>query len=217
MAPRTVTGRPTISNTTLSAYTSITLPPFSHIMPGGRSTFDRLLEEQRSRKVGNRRELEYISVTAYSPLHGGVGQRTPAWIVAHLGIGREGQVSEWARLKSGMAVRLFNEGLSEKNHGFKTVWIFGVIGKPYGREPGFHIFWLEPHLFTITWRPIPVRILDTLITIPNHLLPKEYHFSRIHECTLGQRLVHGIPHLQPPLQPWENTWNWKHPEAAKID
>ena len=77
MPPHTVTRRPIISNTTLSAYTSITLPPFGHIMPFGESAFDQLLEEQRNRKIGNRHELDYISVTAYSPLHGGVSQRTP--------------------------------------------------------------------------------------------------------------------------------------------
>src|ERR1700683_1258909 len=99
------------------------------------------------------------------------------WIVMHLGIGREGKVSEWERLKPGMAVRLFDEKLSEKNHGFEMGWIFGVIGKPYGREPGYHIFWLEPHLFTITRHPIPVCILDAVIAIPNHLLHEEYHFS----------------------------------------
>ena len=69
-------------------------------MPFGGSAFDQLLEEQRNKKMGNHCELEYISVTAYSPLHGGVGQRTPTWIVMHLGIGRGegfrvGKVGAW--------------------------------------------------------------------------------------------------------------------------
>jgi hypothetical protein len=34
---------------------------------------------------------------------------------------------------------------------------------------------------------------------------------------LGQRLVAGSPCLQPPLQPWESNWAWKHPEVMKID
>ena len=68
----------------------------------------------------------------------------------HLGIGREGKVLEWARLEPGMAVRLFDEGLSEKNYGFEKVWLFGIIKRPYGQEPGYHVFWLELHLFTIT-------------------------------------------------------------------
>ena len=68
----------------------------------------------------------------------------------HMGIEGEGKVSEWARLEPGMGVRLFDEGLGEKNYGFEKVWLFGIIGRPYGREPGYHVFWLEPHLFTIT-------------------------------------------------------------------
>src|SRR6202044_983462 len=107
----------------------------------------------------------------------------------HMGIEGEGKVSEWARLEPGMGVWLFDEGLSRKNYGFEKVWIFGIIGKPYGWEPGDHIYWLEPHLFTITQCPIPVRILATLIVIPNHLLLEKHYFSQIHECTWGQRLV----------------------------
>jgi hypothetical protein len=49
-----------------------------------------------------------------------------------------------------MGVQLFDKGLSRKNYGFEKVWIFGIIRKPYGWEPGYHIYWLEPHLFTIT-------------------------------------------------------------------
>ena len=169
--------KPNISDATLSAYTSITLPPFSHIMPFGGLAFDRLLDEQRDERIGNRRELDYINVTTYSLLHCGVGQRTPAWIVTHLG--REGRVSEWARLEPGMAVRLFDEELSEKNYGFEKAWIFGTIGEPYGREPGYHIFWLDPHLFTITQHPIPVHTPPVLIAIPNRLLAKQYYLDRI--------------------------------------
>ena len=116
-----------------------------------------------------------------------------------MGIEGEGKVSEWVKLEPGMGVQLFDEGLGEKNYGFEKVWLFGIIGRPYGWEPGYHIFWLEPHLFTITQHPIPVRISATLIAILNHLLPEWYYFNQIHECMLGQRLVAGSPRLQPPL------------------
>jgi hypothetical protein len=98
-----------------------------------------------------------------------------------------------------MGVWLFDEGLSRKNHGFEKVCIFGIIGKPYSREPGYHIYWLEPHLFTITQHPIPVCIPAALIAIPNHLLSEKHYFSQINECTLGQRLVESKSCLQPPL------------------
>ena len=67
-----------------------------------------------------------------------------------MGIEGEGKVSEWAKLEPGMGVQLFDEELGEKNYGFEKVWLFGIIRRPYGQEPGYHIFWLEPHLFTIT-------------------------------------------------------------------
>jgi hypothetical protein len=63
----------------------------------------------------------------------------------HMGIEGEGKVSEWAKLEPGMEVQLFNKGLSRKNYGFEKVWIFKIIGKPYGQESGYHIYWLEPH------------------------------------------------------------------------
>ena len=82
-----------------------------------------------------------------------------------------------ARIKPGIVVRIFDQELSEKNCGFERVWIFGVIGRSHSREPGYHLFWLTPHLMTITEDPIPVCIPAALVVIPNHLLPEEYHLD----------------------------------------
>ena len=136
---------------------------------------------------------------AHSPLHRIASQQTPAWIATHIGIEGEGKVSEWVKFEPGMGVWLFDEELGEKNYGFEKVCLFGIIRRPYGWEPGYHVFWLKPHLFTIRRHPILVRIPTALITIPNHLLPEQYHFDQIHKCTLGQRLVAGSLCLQPPL------------------
>ena len=146
--PRVVDPEPNVLNSTLIEHPSATLPPLDLSIPREKSLFDQLLEGQENRRIGNRREFDYVGVTAQSPLHRTPSQRTPAWIVTHMGIEGEGKVSEWARLEPGMGVRLFDEGLSRMNYGFEKVWIFGIIGKPYGREPGYHIYWLEPHLFT---------------------------------------------------------------------
>ena len=72
----------------------------------------RLLEWQENNRIGDHCELNYVSVTAYSLLRSGV---------THMGVGREGKVSEWAKLEPGMVVQMFDEGLSERNHGFETV------------------------------------------------------------------------------------------------
>jgi hypothetical protein len=147
--PSVINLGPNISNSALTEPLSVTLPPLRLIIPYKKSPFNQLLERQENEGVGNHCEFDYVAVTAHSPLHRVPSQRTPAWIVTHMGIEGEGKVSEWAMLEPGMGVQLFDEGLGEKNYGFEKVWLFGIIGKPYGHEPGYHIFWLEPHLFTI--------------------------------------------------------------------
>ena len=203
--------------TNQSSSTHHWLPHFNHILPPTKSVFDYLLERQENPEIRGRYEFDYIAVTAYSPFHRGEGQHTPAWIITRMGIDGEGKMSEEARIKPGTAVRIFDQELSEKNYGFERVWIFGVIGRPHSREPGYHLFWLTPHLMTITEDPIPVRISAALIAIPNHLLPEEYHLDQLHECSLGQRMLHGTPCIQPPLRPWDRDRVWKHPMMNKVE
>jgi hypothetical protein len=74
----------------------------------------------------------FLCGTAHSPLHHVAGQQTPAWIITHMGIEQEGKVSECTKLELEMGVQLFDEGLSEKNYEFEKVWLFGIIGQPYG-------------------------------------------------------------------------------------
>src|ERR1700683_1274679 len=197
--PHVVNPGPNISNLALTEPTSVTLPPLGLMIPYEKSPFDWLLERQENEGVGNHHEFDYVAVTTHSPLHRVPGQQTPAWIVMHMGIEGEGKVSEWAKLEPGMGVQLFDEELGEKNYGFEKVCLFRIIRRPYGQEPGYHVFWLEPHLFTITQHPIPVSIPATLIAIANHLLAEWYYFNQIHRCMLGQRLVAGSSHLQPLL------------------
>ena len=68
----------------------------------------------------------------------------------------------------------------------------------------------------ITEDPIPVRISAPLIAIPNLLLPESYHIDRLREGTLGQRVIHGVSRIQPPLRPWEMDHNWTHPLGIRI-
>ena len=79
----------------------------------------------------------------------------------HMGIEGEGKASEWGKLEPGMGVWLFDEGLSRKNYGFEKVWIFGIIGKPYGWEPG---------TISTGWNPIssPSRNVPFQSAFPLH-------------------------------------------------
>ena len=197
--PHVVNPGPNVLDSALVEPPLVMLPPLNLIIPREKSVFNWLLERKENGSIGNCCELDYVTVTTHLPLHHVAGQQASTWIVMHIRIEGEGKVSEWAKLELGMGVWLFDEGLSKKNYGFEKVCIFGIIGKPYGWEPGYHVYWLEPHLFTIMQHPIPVSIPATLIAIPNYLLPKWHCFNHIHKCTLGQRLVAGILCLQPPL------------------
>jgi len=116
------------------------LPPFNCILPPYKSVFDQLLQRYGNKGVGGRREFDYIAVTAYSPLHQGVGQQTPAWIITHLGVKGEGKVPECVKLEPGTAIRLYDQGLSERDFGFERVWLFGKIEEVYCWEPGYHLY-----------------------------------------------------------------------------
>src|SRR6202042_2461652 len=140
--PRVVDPDPNVLNSTLVEHPSATLPPLDLTIPREKSLFDQLLEGQENRRIGKRCEFDYVAVTTQSPLHRTPSQRTPAWIVTHMGIEGEGKVSEWARLEPRMGVQLFDERLGEKNYGFEKVWLFGIIGRPYSWEHGYQ---LEPH------------------------------------------------------------------------
>src|ERR1700721_4827184 len=110
------------------------LPPLHRILPPYKSVFDQLLQRYGNEGVGGRGEFDYIAATAYSPLHRGVGQQTPAWIITHLGVEGEGKVSEYVKLEPGTTIRLYDQGLSERDFGFERGWLFGKIGGVFFRQ-----------------------------------------------------------------------------------
>src|ERR1700685_3950414 len=82
--PCVVNPGPNISNSALIEPPLVTLPPLSLIIPYEKSLFDWLLERQENERVGNRCELDYVTITAHSPLHHVPSQQTPAWIITNL-------------------------------------------------------------------------------------------------------------------------------------
>src|ERR1700691_2781947 len=88
--PHVVNPGPNVSNSALVGSSLVTLPPLGLIIPYEKSPFNWLLERQENERVGNCCELDYVTVTTHSPLHRIPSQRTPTWIVAHMGIEGEG-------------------------------------------------------------------------------------------------------------------------------
>src|ERR1700734_4326315 len=116
------------------------LPPFNRILPPYKSIFDQLLQRYGNEGVEGRGEFDYIAATAYLPLHRGVGQQTPAWIITHFGVEGEGKVPECVKLEPGTTIWLYDQGLSERDFGFESVWLFGKI-----EEVGTRLLSLSTH------------------------------------------------------------------------
>jgi hypothetical protein len=196
------------------------LPPTTSIVEGPHppilTIVDGLLESLGKTKGPVYREHDYIPLTAHSPLHMGVGQGTPAWIVTHLGIIGEPVPSENTKLWPGSLIRLHDITLSQQNFSFEKPWLYGELGHSSRREPGYHIFPIDVDLFTITQVPYVVNCTIAYIAIPNHLIALQGRLASMHPPSLGQRVVEGIGEIQPPFRPWEADPDWRHPEYAKI-
>ena len=162
-------------------------------------------------------ETDYLPLTAQSPVHLGIGQETPAWIITHLGIIGEEKPSDKTKLGPGSLIRLHDATLAQLNMGFESPWVFGAVQGLPRREAGFHIFPMKVHLYTLTRNPhyIPIRL--TQVAIPNHLLNLTGPSYPLQQCTLGQRFRDRIGDPLPPLRPWEWDMMWVHPEWRMID
>jgi hypothetical protein len=145
----------------------------------------------------------------------GVGQQTTAWVVTNLGIVGEDVPSEQTKLGPGAAIRLHDYSLAQMNSQFEKPWLFGTLENVIWREPGYHIFAMKPHLFTITRKPFVVPYSHTYVAVPTQLIHDRGQLQIIYSSTLGQRRVGE--ELLPPLRPWEDDTSWRHPEQGKID
>ena len=181
------------------------------------SVYDQLLEQAGEGRWPVRKEDEYIPLTAQSPLHLGENQRTPAWITTHLGITGAAVISDNAKVGLGSPIRLHDSTLAQRHDGFESPWLFGVLEHILWREPGYYIFAMKPHLFTITKHPYPVSCSVTHIAIANRFLAYDDNvIPRISEPSLGQRIQAGMSYLMPPHRPWEMDWAWRHREHNRI-
>src|SRR6202167_1424234 len=67
--PRVVNPGPNVSNSALVEPSLVTLPPLCLIIHYEKSLFNWLLERQEKERVGNCCKLNYVAITAHSPLH----------------------------------------------------------------------------------------------------------------------------------------------------
>ena len=194
--------------------------PWIPIPIGGAPTFSHLENLLRISAEGRRPflpETDYTPFTTHSPVHLGIDQATPAWIIMHLGIIGEEKPSDKTKLGFGSVIRLHDVSLAQHNLGFESPWVFGAIQGPLRREAGFHIFPMEVHLLTLTRNPHPIPIRITHVAIPDRFLDLTGRSYPLQECTLGQRFIDGMRDHQPPLRPWEGDMMWTHPEWRVIN
>lgn len=180
------------------------------------SVHDRLLEEAGEGRWPVRREDEYIPLTAQSPLHIGGDQQTAAWVTTRLGITGVAIISPNAKVGLGSPIRLHDSTLAQRHDGFESPWLFGILQHILWREPGYYIFAMEPHLFTITKHPYPIHCSVAHVAIANRFLIKDDIIRSIHRQSLGQRMQVGMSYFMPPRRPWELEWAWRHKEHDKI-
>jgi hypothetical protein len=100
----------TFQNESRSNTARNSLPPFNRILPPYNSVFDQLLQRYGNEWVEGHGEFDYIAVTAYSPLHQGVGQQTPTRIIIHLGVEEEGKVPKCVKLEPDTTIWLYDWG-----------------------------------------------------------------------------------------------------------
>jgi hypothetical protein len=174
--------------------------PVEGLFPPAVTLFDGILEGVCRGRWKVCREYKYIPLSVHSPLHMGVDQQTPAWVVTNLGIFGEDVPSKQTRLGPGLAIHLHDNLLAQMNLQFEKPWLFGTLENMIWREPGYHILVMKPHLFTITQRPFVVPYLHTYIAIPTQFIHDQGQLQIIYSPTLGQRQVGE--ELLPPLRPW---------------
>ena len=75
-------------------------------------------------------KTNYLPSTVHSPVHMGIGQETPAWIIMHLGIIREDRPSDKTKLGLRSLIHLHDVTLTQLNTGFESPWVFGAIQAP---------------------------------------------------------------------------------------
>ena len=162
-------------------------------------------------------ETDYLPLITHSPVHLGIGQETPAWIIMHLGIIGEEKPSDKTKLGPRSLICLHDATLAQLNMGFESLWVFSAVQGLPCHKAGFHIFPMKVHLYTLTQNLYYIPICLIHVAIPNHLLNLTGPSYLLQQCTLGQRFRDRIGDPLPLLCPWEWNMMWVHPEWRMIN
>jgi hypothetical protein len=183
------------------------------------SAFDIFLVS--SKKSPGYTEGDYLPLNAISPYHLAVKQEKKTWVIENYGqfrgYGHPGRV----KITTGTAVHLADIELGRHTLGFKMPHLLGIVGQLRSREPGYHTFYLDIHLFSKASKIFPTNHTCAHIAVPSRYI-HTYNFSDAYtESTLGQR-VNTADEGQssivlPPLCAWEVDMDWVLPDKKEIE
>jgi hypothetical protein len=126
---------------------------------------------------------------------------------------REEYPSDQVKLPVGSLLHLHNSDLATNSLGFEQHAALGMILDSGWREPGFHIFLFDTHLYTITGeRPFPIPITKMYIMLPGYLVAEEDVKEQLYLSLIRQRLDKEEFGVRPPLWPWSQKRNWRRLE-----
>jgi hypothetical protein len=87
--------------------------------------------------------------------------------------------------------------LARRHDGFESPWLFGILGHILWREPGYYVFAMKPHLFTITKDTYPINCSVAHVVVANRFPANDNVILHISELSLGQRMEAGMSYLMP--------------------
>jgi hypothetical protein len=93
--------------------------------------------------------------------------------------------------------------LAQCHDGFESPWLFSILEHILWCEPGYYIFVIKPHLFTITKDPYPIYCSVLHVAAANHFLTNDNVIPRI---DLGRWIGPGGIGLGNMIGLWVGGW-----------
>lgn len=155
----------------------------------------------------------YFIINCISPAFASLPNDT--WVALKLGIRNVYEYIPDAKLQEGSAIKLIDMGLHCHSIRHEHPTVFGVLRKPYRREPRYlffsvfvHLTYCDQGITSVATRMIRLAVPKTL-TLGPMKNPMDVSFEKM----LGQRTTFKDGELKtlPPLRPWEQNKGWQYP------